>query len=348
MSKNRYGKTSSSLIDIKSSFFEQDILHKEKHRNITQLYKQQPDRDYCKNCNHLLSKEPDFIKLDIGYVLCIKCSHLNGLYDDTEEFCNAIYSEDETVDYGDNYKQDNIKDYNHRTSVIYIPKAEFLYDSIKSNNDEPSSLNYLDFGAGSGYFLSALKTIGLNNIKGIETSSSQVELGNKMLGKKMITQNHIDDNTRLLAETDAEVISMIGVLEHLQNPREVIKTICANSHIKYLYISVPTFSLSVFLEINSSRAFHRQLTGGHTHLYTDQSINYLATEFGFNILNQWWFGTDIVDLYRHIYISLLESGSSKKMIDLWENDFRPVIDNLQIEIDKKHFSSEVHVLLEKK
>ena len=35
------------------------------------------------------------------------------------------------------------------------------------------------------------------------------------------------------------------------------------------------FSLSVFLEILSPEVFHRVLHGGHTHLYTEESIDFL-------------------------------------------------------------------------
>ena len=121
-----------------------------------------------------------------------------------------------------------------------------------------------------------------------------------------------------------------------------------NSKIKYLYISVPLFSLSVFLEAMSDDVFHRQLHGGHTHLYTKESLQYLAQEYDFDIISEWWFGTDMVDLYRHIFVQLEKKQSSDKLIKLLKQMLLPVIDTMQLELDKSHFSSEVHLLLRKK
>ena len=88
---------------------------------------------------------------------------------------------------------------------------------------------------------------------------------------------------------------MIGVLEHLQEPREVLHAICSNPTIRYIYISVPMFSLSVYLKAVSPEVFHRQLGAGHTHLYTDSSLDWMCKEFGLERVGGWWFGTDIVD-----------------------------------------------------
>ena len=139
---------------------------------------------------------------------------------------------------------------------------------------------------------------------------------------------------------------MIGVLEHLQHPREALREISENPNIKYFFISVPTFSLSTYLEILSPDIFHRQLAGGHTHLYTEKSLHYLANEFGFRITNEWWFGTDVIDLYRHIRVKLDNISASDKFKDTCMN-LIPLIDSMQLEVDKNRGSSEVHLLFEK-
>ena len=118
-----------------------------------------------------------------------------------------------------------------------------------------------------------------------------------------------------------------------------------NINIKYLYISVPTFSFSTFLESFSQDIFSRQLSGGHTHLYTEDSIKYFVSEYKFEILSEWWFGTDILDLYRHFIVTFKEFGYSEALVDNFKTSFKPLIDNLQLEIDKQKKSSEVHLLL---
>ena len=67
-------------------------------------------------------------------------------------------------------------------------------------------------------------------------------------------------------------ISLIGVLEHLTNPNLLLNSF-SKGKAKFLYISIPLFSLSVFLENSFKNVFPRQLSASHTHLYTKDSLN---------------------------------------------------------------------------
>ncbi len=343
----RYGKSSSSLFNIKKSFLEENDLLVNKQKQFAKAYINQPKRTKCKNCNNLLNPASDFTKDSIAYVICTHCHHLNGTHEDTDEFCRAIYTHDSGKDYAKDYTSEDIDSYNFRTASIYIPKAEFLYTSLLNNNINPQELKYIDFGAGSGYFVAALKKIGLNNVYGTEVSQAQTDFGNLMIGENVLSTHNIENTQKVLSETECQVVSMIGVLEHIQKPREALNQLKVNDNVKYLYISVPTFSLSVYLEILSNEIFHRQLHGGHTHLYTEKSLLYLCKEFGFKIIAEWWFGTDIMDLFRHISVTLKKLKSSEKLISLWHQEFLPIIDSIQMEIDKQHLSSEAHIVLKK-
>jgi 2-polyprenyl-3-methyl-5-hydroxy-6-metoxy-1,4-benzoquinol methylase len=346
MKIKQYGKSSVSIIKQKQSFFCDNDKHVKEQKNTSSVYMQQPARLYCKNCDKLLKVDCDFIKNDIAYKICDVCTHLNGAYDDTNEFCSAVYTgEGEGKDYAQNYKSSDIEDFDYRLSSVYIPKAEFLYTSLMNDNVEPHKMKYLDVGAGSGYFVGALNKIGLKNVSGTEVSKYQVDYGNGMMDKNLLSTHKLDDTNRLLQECDADVVSFIGVLEHLQDPRGAIEHIKKNNKIKYVYISVPLFSLSVFLEMLSPEVFHRQLSGGHTHLYTEESLQYLVNEFRFDVVSEWWFGTDMIDLYRHIFIDMQKKQCSQKLIGLFQNMISPMIDPIQLEIDKQHYSSEVHLLL---
>ena len=342
----KYGKSSASLMILKSSFFNENDIYLKNQQRIASIYAKQPVRVNCKNCDSALDAVRDFIKDGIAYVVCDQCHHLNGMHEDTDEFCQAVYTTNSGESYAANYKAENIDAYNYRTVSIYLPKAEFLYSSLLEDNVKPQDLEYLDFGAGSGYFVSALRKIGLAKVSGTDVSVSQVNMGNAMLGEKLLDTHPLEDMS-LLQKTKAQVVSMIGVLEHLRHPREALKMITSNSHVKYLYISVPTFSLSAYLEMVSPGIFHRQLSGGHTHLYTDSSLSHLSREFGFDIMAQWWFGADMVDLFRHISVALAKQQSSSKLMAMWKQDGAAVIDAMQLELDKKHFASEVHMVLKK-
>lgn len=82
-------------------------------------------------------------------------------------------------------------------------------------------------------------------------SSNQLKLVNSMLEANSIIEVGIIDLVDMISNTKSKLVSMIGVLEHLTNPREILKAISEIPHIKYYYISVPLFSFSVFFEIES-------------------------------------------------------------------------------------------------
>jgi len=344
----QFGKSSASLINQKKSFFNENDKHVKEQRKISDIYVLQPIRLCCKNCDYTLHIEHDFIKDGIKYKICETCTHLNGAYQDTDEFCNIVYTGDSGKDYAQNYEVTDISEFNYRLTSIYIPKAEFLYTSLINDQVDPHNMKYLDFGSGSGYFVGALNKIGLKNISGTEVSKYQVDFGNKMIGLNALSVHKMDETDSILQQTNAEVVSLIGVLEHLQNPRSAMMHIKMNKKIKYVYLSVPMFSLSVFLEMMSDDIYHRQLHGGHTHLYTEKSLQYFSQEFDFDIISEWWFGSDVLDLYRQIFLNLEKNKSSNKLIDAFKVMFTPLIDSIQLELDKKSGSSEVHVLLKRK
>lgn len=347
MTINRYGKSSSSLLNLKTSFFEDNYHFMDTQKQLALLYKVQPKRINCKNCDSKLGSVCDFVKDGIEYIFCDRCKHLNGLHEDTNTFNEKVYTGNSGEQYAQNYSENDVESYNYRLTSIYLPKAEFLYTSLLNDGINPHTLEFFDFGAGSGYFAGALKKIGLKNVSGTEVSKIQVQFANAMLGDNLLSVHELDNTIEILRETKFQVVSMIGVLEHLQHPREVLQQLQNNKNIKYIYISVPLFSLSVYLEILSPNVFHRQLHGGHTHLYTEDSLSHMCEEFGFKSIAEWWFGTDVVDLYRNIFVTLEQTKSSTKLMDKLQQDFIPIIDAMQLEIDKKHLSSEVHMLLKK-
>jgi len=347
MKNKEFGKTSSSLLNQKTSFFKDNDLHLKKQRDIAELYAQQPRREQCMNCVSQLGASADFTKDQVGYVLCDNCGHLNGMNQDTDAFCEALYTQDDGKSYAQVYDSADIDSYNYRTTSTYIPKANFLQTSLMANQINPYDLEYLDFGAGTGYFVSALKKTGLRNVAGTEVSKTQVELGNAMIGEDILKMHQMKDSEKILATTNAKVVSMIGVLEHVQNPHTLVTAISENPNIEFFYISVPTFSLSSYLEMLSPNVFNRQLSCAHTHLYTEDSLVHLASEFDLNIIGEWWFGTDMVDVFRHIMVNLEQQGASEKLVNLWKQDFVPLIDSMQLEVDKRKYSSEVHMLFQK-
>jgi SAM-dependent methyltransferase len=347
-SKKLYGKASLSPYQLKRMEFQLGDNEKDvtSQRKFATAYGTQPGRKLCKNCDKKLSISPDFQSVGIDYVICDFCSHLNGLHEDTDEFCQTVYGDPSLAEF---YASQDTKSYKDRIENIYLPKAEFRVNVLRDDGTDPQSSGFLDVGCGSGYFIAALKRLGVIKVSGIELSKDQVDFGNSMIPGDPCLRTCSDENALLeeISKTRNRVVSMIHVLEHTKRPRELIKALRGNNHVEIIFFAIPLFSFSVYIGMLSEEIFHRQLHGGHTHLYTERSIRYIVKEFGFISMAEWWFGTDAIELYRFISLTLGRKNCSERLRNCFKQQFAPIVDQVQLTIDKEHFSSEVHMVLKK-
>ena len=341
----KFGKSFKDVDKIKSNFFSQNLKLLKDQNKINEFYRSQPKRKYCKACEKKLTGYY-FINHKTKYIQCKYCSHVNGQHQDTKEFSNKIYV-DEKVSYSKSYHEKNIKNFTLRQKKIYDPKANFL----KSILLDHSKLKVLDIGAGSGYFISSLIDKKFKDAIGIEISKNQTNFGKKIF--KLIKKNSnklknssYENLKKEIENTDFNCVSLIGVIEHLVNMSDLMKSINKNKNIKYIYILVPMFSLICTIESIFSNVFNRHLGGGHTHLFTEKSLKKFMSRFGFKEHSSWWFGTDMDDLFRS-FILQMKNKKFKPLEDI-TSETKKLIDGLQLELDKKKLCSEVHMLLKRK
>jgi hypothetical protein len=342
----RFGKASGPILEQKGSFFEQNEALRANVGRICEYYSKQPPRTSCKNCAHRL-EGPEFTMLSVRYITCQNCGHLNGANEDTDAFCRFVYTEDTGKNYAKTYSAADEKAYRSRVEAIYTPKAQFLRDVLAQCGESPEHLAYADLGAGSGYFVAALIGCGLKKAVGYEVSEAQLNLARSMVPRAEFRQHSLSQITDVVRNVGAGVVSMIGVLEHLQDPRGLLHALGQNENVKYLYLSVPMFSPTVYLEAMLPGVFHRQLGAGHTHLYTESSLAWMRNEFQFDSAGEWWFGTDMVDLLRDVQVTLAGNPQTAQLAGRWREVFIPLIDPLQLQIDQRRLSSEVHLVLRK-
>jgi 2-polyprenyl-3-methyl-5-hydroxy-6-metoxy-1,4-benzoquinol methylase len=342
----RFGKPSGPLLQRKASFFSDNEDLRENVKRICEFYAQQPLRQVCKTCArplHGLS----FRKLSVRYIVCDDCGHLNGAHEDTDAFCRFVYTDNSGRTYAKTYSAADKAAYFSRVEAIYTPKAEFLCDVLRQAGEVPQTLSFTDLGAGSGHFVAGLMSVGIKSVAGYDVSEAQLRLARDMVADADFRQHSLDGILSLAETVDTGIISMIGVLEHLQNPRELLAALQRNRHVKYLFISVPMFSPTVCLEAVFPNVFNRHLGAGHTHLYTESSLAWVTKEFGFESIGEWWFGTDVVDLLRDVQVSLVANAKTAQLADRWRDTFVPLVDGMQLEIDRQRQSSEVHMVLKK-
>lgn len=179
----KFGKSFKDIIELKQSFFKDNSALMEKTLRYAEIYTRQPARILCKICANHLGDEPDFVKHNVPYVLCNTCGHLNGLHEDTDEFCAEVYTQDSGKEYARNYTADDFDAFMKRRDAIYLPKAEFLLEALRNEGEDIDSLSFADMGAGAGYFVSALHDLGYPETRGFEVGRAQVDLGNHVLKK---------------------------------------------------------------------------------------------------------------------------------------------------------------------
>jgi hypothetical protein len=340
----RFGKSAQDVLGFKQDFFTSNDCLRDNLLRINRLYEAQPRRTRCKLCDGDLAGKSRFKSGGVEYIICSRCGHLNGAHEDSDEFCAAVYSDDDGRDYAKTYHSTGRDDYFRRVEQIYTPKAKFLIEALREEGIDAFQASYADLGAGSGYFVAALQACGLRKVEGHEVSTAQVELAADMLSGRFVQHHELDALDAVIKELRSGVVSMIGVLEHVRYPRDVLSRLKTNPNVKYLYLSVPLFSISPYLEMVFPGVMPRHLAAAHTHLFTDSSLQWMAGEFGMTRVAEWWFGADVMDLFRSIAIMLEKSDETRLMTGLWQKTFAPLLDELQLVIDRRKQSSEVHAL----
>lgn len=344
----KYGKPLGDLIGIKHDFFDNNDANLAMADDMADALCAQPVRKVCKMCGEKITGKKLMDSHKMGYYLCENCHHLNSEHEDTDAFAQKVYITD---NYANNYTAADVEKYEKRLDSIYIPKAQFLIDALKNDGIDVSDIRLLDDGAGSGYFVRAMRKLGAD-AEGIEISTDQVKFANDMAKEAGIEEpilKQIDscDITDYIKTTDRPVLSAIGVLEHIISLQETFDAIRDNKNIKYLYISVPMFGFSALFEGAFQKCYNRHLGGTHTHLFSDDSLKYMADRIGFEIHSSWKFGSDMMDLYRFLCVSLQQNGNDEAVTVLADK-FLPIIDKMQLVVDESEFASEIHMLLKRK
>ncbi len=340
----RYGKSSEMYLEYKSLFYDRDTnqLWSDLARRVGALYCRQPLREGCVVCGTAF-KEPTFIFHGAPYSFCADCGHFNGHHEDTFEFAAQIYeagmNETATV-----YMDRTRASFMERVDTIYSAKVVFMCDALRDLGEDPATLRYVDLGAGAGHFVMALRKAGMTRAIGYETSEELVDNTNVLFGEKLLRHNELDVLNDVAATVEADLISMIFSLEHVCALRSFLSALRSNPYCRYFYISVPTVSPTIVLEALFPHVMPRVLGLGHTHLFSDRSLERICQNFGLRRTAEWWFGANVFDLHRSISVLLGERPETNSAVVTWNDLMLPLIDALQLVFDERKLSSEVHLL----
>lgn len=162
-----------------------------------------------------------------------------------------------------------VKSYFYLPLIINFLDYIYIYIILRLRGLNSLS-NILDFGCGKGFFLYFLKLFKMKNIYGSETSISRARFASEI--------NHINISSEYYSEGKImdktfDCITMIHVLEHIENPFEFLKPIIKD---------VLNINGSLFIEVPNIGSTASRLAGKtwahftphfHVNHFTTQSFN---------------------------------------------------------------------------
>lgn len=342
----KYGKPADGILDYQEYLISEIDEHIKNEQKYEMRYKDLKKRKTCIVCNEKI-ESIDFTRNSISFSFCCCCGHLNGHHVLEESLADDIYTvqSDTEIKYDKYYIQEKNK-FDAAVHDIYEPKAKFLADSLNEINAKSAfkKIKILDFGTGSGHMVKALQNVGFLNVAGIDPMSSTIEFGKKVMGIENLSRIQTSHSIDYLQATDAQIVSMICTLPHVTDPNAVLNAMQQNSKIEYTYQKLPMFSLGAILDISHPEINSRVISGTHTHLYTEESLKFIENKFQLERVSEWRFGADILDIYRNLQVSLNKKEVSLSFSQKFAEAFIPLIDALQLTLDKHNFASEIHIL----
>lgn len=221
-----------------------------------------------------------------------------------------------------------------RVEQIATPKVNFCNSVI-----QPRGL-WIDIGCGTGELLTAAKAQGWR-VQGYESDAAEIEFARNH-SLDVIEGYVTPDNASNLREAD--VVSFINVLEHINDPISVLSAVASVLHSgAYVVIEVPRHpSLASFVNLTFPEFVCRHIMPpDHIHIFSDQSTELMLSKANIKAVSIWDFGQGASDFI----FSALARGQAKR-IPLVE-DVIKLIPNIQQIADDNGLSDALLVIAQK-
>jgi 2-polyprenyl-3-methyl-5-hydroxy-6-metoxy-1,4-benzoquinol methylase len=234
-----------------------------------------------------------------------QCKHCDLIFKSFQEKAEKLYNEN----YADAFLETGAY-FSHAASSFF---KKILEDSNGQVNGSISKPRLLDIGSGVGTMLQTATELGYKPI-GVELSPKLVEVSSKK-GHTVINKNISD----ISLDEKFDAITMMDIIEHLENPKEVLKELSLllkpdGEIIIYTpnhnSLIVKIASLMYFLGIKSP--VENIFACTHTIFFTTKTLKKSLLELGYEVLKVNHFNYDIsrpgqkVSLVARIGVSLIE------------------------------------------
>lgn len=259
------------------------------------------------------------------YFNCNSCNHLYSGYVPSNDAIKGLYHQDKNNEKVESAQREiyaNEKYFEKRLNEIAYPKAKFASDAINERG------LWVDLGAGVGDLLLSARNLGWDTL-GYESDKEQVRFAKKK-GVDMI-EKYLDLLSPLQELRSAKIVSLINVLEHLENPKKTIINISKSiNRGAYFMFEVPRFpSISSFANKCFPETSARNIySPDHLHLFSDNSIKVILDLAGLEINSVWYFGQDMYELFGNVACKgNIELNSNYHNVLPLINDFQKIVDS---------------------
>jgi len=182
-------------------------------------------------------------------------------------FCNEwehLFANSENITFGAQYREAEDPGNYFQLANYRKNNLRHLVSKIRPyfNNKK---FDVLDIGAGGGIFLSLLNELGIDSV-GLEPCKQLVEIGREKFGVKLIEGTLAQEN---LPNRHFDLISLIEVIEHLENPRQEL--LLATKHLKA--------SGMVLIVTPNIQSLCARILGGKWWSFRQMHIQYFSPQF---------------------------------------------------------------------
>lgn len=340
------------------AWFHEDLATREEEYFARQVateceYGRGPKRLDCILCKSPLTMKISYQRMDITFIRCDVCGHMNGSHLITDAFVAFAYEDldSEAQDasptpYEVEFSSGRMADYyDDVVGRIYGPKVDFLVRGLSSVGIEPGSVRLLDAGCGSGHFVAAARDAGFCQSHGFDSLESAIVQA-RLHGHRSDTvwETGTADLINILRTAEYDLVSMMCVLPHLQDPCLALKAMRDNPNVRFTFQKLPMWSFATILESATPGLRARVLGTDHTHVFTLDSLSWLERNLGMKRIASWSFGSDALDLQRKLLVLMQDSQTTPGFRDWVIAQLQPMLEDIQLSVDVNGLSSEIHVL----
>ena len=178
-----------------------------------------------------------------------------------------------------NYK--NARVYADQYLTIFSQLATVLKDRLRETDDSLQGKRVLDIGCFTGEFLALLKKEGAD-VYGLELQPEAVRIANEKLPGRIF---QADVSTHRFPQTKYDIVTLLGVVEHVPDPRRLLRRSAALLKRGGL-VMVQTPNSSSLLAKALDRFWPPYAPVEHIHLFSKRGLDVALADAGFERI---WF-----------------------------------------------------------